>query len=156
MVYSGKVKRSKKGKIYIKVNFQTGESKKYNIIPEVLKEMGDMFNILPDVEHDLLCSIEQDLKGNAVAIPVSIKISKEAAKDNPALLTLLTEGADEIIDEAQGINHGMSFEEFSQQNWTNFIEALKKEFGPRLPGYGAFETFARKYYTGPGDKSQMS
>ena len=155
MVYSGKVKVNKKGKFYVKVKFKNEPSQKFDIDPEALEEMHELFEMLPETKHELLFSVTTTKKGDKIAIPMNIKIHKKDV-DNPKLLELLKKTAVEIKDEKDKEDLGVSFEEFSQQNWTNFIEALKKEFGSRIPGYAAFEKFARAKYTGPADKLQMS
>lgn len=158
MTYAGKLIVNLAGKLRARI--ELGDSTHdLKILKGSLKEFKSQFMEITTVPHDAFFNIEVNKNGEKVAIPAGIRIKKEIVDGNKVLETLLG-GLEEIKPKEETEDMTQSFEEFSQENWTSFIEALKKTFGPthgsKLPGYAAFEKFCRENYYGPANKKSMS
>lgn len=158
MIYAGKLIVNSAGKLRARIELGDA-THDLKILKGALKQFKSQFMEITTVQHDAFFHIEVNKRDEKVAIPAGIRIKQEIIAGNKVLETLL-EGLEEVKPEEEKEDLAESFEEFSQENWTSFIEALKKTFGPthgsKLPGYAAFEKFCRENYYGPANKKSMS
>lgn len=154
MIYAGRIVITHDNKLRARIEIGD-ELRDFKILKEALKELKSKLIAVANVKHEGLFYIEVDKKGKKVAVPGQLKIAKEVAESSPDILKIL-KGMEMIPEEVNVDEPVQSFEEFSQQNWTDFIAVLKKEFGSKLPGYARLEEFCKANYTGPVSKKLMS
>lgn len=154
MIYVGKIVVNSAGKLRARIETDD-QIQDFKILKEAIQEISEQLLEISNIEHNAMFRIVINKKGKKIAVPAGIQVKKEVVEGNKVLEKLLS-GLEEIKSEDEKENLAESFEEFSQENWTGFISALKKEFGSRLPGYAALETFCRENYYGPANKKSMS